>query len=106
MLLPSFLQDRNFLLKRVEEVDEKDEDEVMMVPEHVEEVVHIDLDDGCTLVEGEEQGVKEVDIEVDDDHDGEEERAETTVDGVDSGIDCGVRRKRTVRVVIRSRAFL
>ncbi|KAL6711588.1 hypothetical protein ACN47E_004522 [Coniothyrium glycines] len=68
-----------------------------------EEVVHVDLDEGSTLV-GEEsaeflQGVKKVDVEVTDD-----DSEDGDVGG--SGDECGVKRKRTIRLIIRSRAFL
>jgi hypothetical protein len=56
---------------------------------HVEDVVYLDLDDGRT----ESVGEKEVELDVDS--------------SADEGVDeCGVKRKRTIRVVIRSRAFL
>jgi hypothetical protein len=56
---------------------------------HVEDVVYLDLDDGRT----ESVGEKEVELDVDS--------------SADEGADeCGVKRKRTIRVVIRSRAFL
>lgn len=59
------------------------------------EKVLIDLDDNDaeTLVGASEVGEKEVDVDVTDSE--EEENDE-----------CGVKRKRTIRVVIRSRAFL
>lgn len=53
-----------------------------------------------TLVDGESgvmKGVKEVDVEITDD--------ESDVEKVE-GTGCGVRRKRTIRLIIRSRAFL
>lgn len=59
--------------------------------------VHIDLDDEGTLVGDGEQGIKEVDVEITDDESDPDER-------VDEG--CDLKRKRTIRVIIRSRAFL
>jgi myosin protein heavy chain len=60
------------------------------------ERVVIDLDDehdGSTLIGAEgEVGEKEIEVDVTDDE-GEEQ-------------ECGLKRKRTIRVVIRSRAFL
>jgi myosin protein heavy chain len=58
-------------------------------------VVDLDDDDGSTLVGG-EVGEKEVDVDVTDDE----------LESGDGGEGCGVKRKRTIRVVIRSRAFL
>lgn len=66
------------------------------------EEVHIDLDEDTTLVDGESgsmKGVKKMDVEISD----EESESE---DAVNSGNDCGVKRKRTIRLIIRSRAFL
>jgi hypothetical protein len=78
------------------------DEEVEGLAAAVDELV-IDFDDddeheGSTLVGGDWSYVKEkeVDIEVTDDE--EDERS-----GVEA---CGVKRKRTIRVVIRSRAFL
>lgn len=70
------------------------------VGEHVDEIVHVDLDEANTLVNEEigEQGVKKVDIELVDSDD--------EAGAMDSGNECGVGRKRTIRVIIRSRAFL
>lgn len=63
------------------------------------EEVHIDLDDEGTLVGEGDQGVKEVDIEITDDESGSDHQGA-------EGDRCGVKRRRTIRVVIRSRAFL
>lgn len=63
--------------------------------EHIERV-YLDLDDGASTLVGGEFGEKEVDMEVSE----SEEENEQQEGG------CGVRRKRTIRVIIRSRAFL
>jgi hypothetical protein len=62
------------------------------------ERVEMDLDDEDDKEMGRMQGVKHVDIEVTDDE------SEAGDDG-DSAVG-GIKRKRTIRVVIRSRAFL
>jgi hypothetical protein len=62
-----------------------------------------DLDDGAsTLVGNMEYGEKEVEMEVDDDGESGSDYEEREVE-VEEG---GLRRKRTIRVIIRSRAFL
>jgi hypothetical protein len=69
--------------------------------------VYINLDDdddgASTLVGHMEYGEKEVEMEVDDDEDSGSEYEEREVEVEDAG---GLRRKRTIRVIIRSRAFL
>jgi hypothetical protein len=70
------------------------------------EKVYINIDDdgdddgASTLVGHMEYGEKEVEMEVDD---SESEYEEREVEVQDEG---GLRRKRTIRVIIRSRAFL
>jgi len=67
------------------------------------EQVLLDLDEheGSTLVDGDEagvmQGVKTMDMEITDDEDSSTEPAQ---------MGGGVKRKRTIRLIIRSRAFL
>lgn len=82
----------------VEDLAKVDSLDLVREKDGMERVI-IDLDDehdGSTLVgagEGEgEVGEKEIEVDVTDDE-GEEQ-------------ECGVKRKRTIRVVIRSRAFL
>jgi hypothetical protein len=65
--------------------------------EHIERV-YLDLDDGASTLVGGEYGEKEVDMEVSD---SEAEEQEEEVQEAN-----GLRRKRTIRVIIRSRAFL
>ena len=60
-----------------------------------EERYVIDLDDDEHTLVG-EVGEKEIDVDVTDD-----EASEVEQEG-----ECGIKRKRTIRVVIRSRAFL
>jgi hypothetical protein len=84
----------------VKELERKDS---TIGQEYMERVVlDLDEDDGASTLVGHEHengmyGEKEVEMEVDDSEDEE--------DGRDGG-DCGVKRKRTIRVIIRSRAFL
>jgi hypothetical protein len=92
--------------EEAEEAHVKDVDDKEREPQHIE-IVNVDFDDdehdGSTLVGGESGHVKEkeVDIEVtDNESDGD---AGISRDVDDGG---GIRRKRTIRVVIRSRAFL
>jgi hypothetical protein len=67
------------------------------VVEHIERV-YLDLDDdGASTLVGAEVGEKEVDMEIEESEDEEE------VGLQDEG---GLQRKRTIRVIIRSRAFL
>jgi len=61
-----------------------------------EEKYVIDLDDDEHTLVG-EVGEKEIDVDITDDEASEEEDKEG---------ECGIKRKRTIRVVIRSRAFL
>jgi hypothetical protein len=63
-----------------------------------------DVDDGAsTLIGGLEYGDKEIDMEVtDSEGEGDQEQGQ----GIPPEGDCGVKRKRTIRVIIRSRAFL
>jgi hypothetical protein len=79
-----------------------------VVPEFREKVVVLDLDhddDGASTLVGHDHsgmfGEKEVEMEVTDsegEDNANEELARTD--------ECGVKRKRTIRVIIRSRAFL
>lgn len=93
----SSFQSHHHLQRIVEEeaelMEKKDEG-----AHHFEEIVYLDLDDGAsTLVgQGDVVGEKEIEMEVDDESpSAEEEEA-----------DCGIKRKRTIRVIIRSRAFI
>lgn len=69
--------------------------------EFIEKVV-LDLDDdGASTLVGNETsmfGEKEIDMEVTDSDRDDDEEAKAE--------ECGVKRKRTIRVIIRSRAFL
>jgi hypothetical protein len=60
-----------------------------------------DVDDGASTLVGLEYGDKEIDMEVTDSEDEEQDQEQAQ-----SLEDCGVKRKRTIRVIIRSRAFL
>lgn len=99
-------------LHRVDEDAEEDDygDEVNREREKERiRIVHVDFDDGddghdgSTLV-GDTTHVKEkeVDIEVSD-YESDDGDIASVVDAAPGG---GIRRKRTIRVVIRSRAFL
>lgn len=70
--------------------------------QHIEEVVYLDLDDGASTLVGHEVGEKEIEMEVDDDDD---EVVNGDADGAEQA-ESGIKRKRTIRVIIRSRAFL
>jgi myosin protein heavy chain len=75
------------------------------IEEHIDEVVEFDVDaaeiaDDDTLVGAGECYYK--DVEVSESEIGDEEREN---EGEDGG-GCGIKRKRTIRVIIRSRAFL
>lgn len=79
-----------------------EEEEGSVQVEYVEEVV-LDLDEETTLVDGEAgvmQGIKEMEVEITDDESEQEE------DEGANTIGCGIKRKRTIRLIIRSRAFL
>ncbi|KAF2847399.1 hypothetical protein T440DRAFT_520969 [Plenodomus tracheiphilus IPT5] len=73
------------------------------------EHVYLDLDehDGSTLIAGSDsgvmQGIKQVDVEITDD---EAEDSDGEAEDKDPDFGCGVKRKRTIRLIIRSRAFL
>lgn len=85
--------------------------------EHIEEVIiNLDDDDGSTLVGAAgDIGQKEIEMEVNDNYE-EDGLADGDVDSVidldadppfKSNADgTGIKRKRTIRVIIRSRAFL
>lgn len=78
-----------------------EEEEGPVRVEHIEEVV-VDLDEDTTLVDGEAgimKGIKEMEVEVTDDESDTED-----ADADNNG--CGIKRKRTIRLIIRSRAFL
>lgn len=96
------------LLDDIEEVDsvlEKDSvlEQAFLDEETYESYPSIEEDDNETLVEvdGELYKEKEVEIEVSD---SEPESDVESLAGPQDG--CGVKRKRTIRVVIRSRAFI
>lgn len=66
--------------------------------QHIEEIVYLDLDDGASTLVGHdhEVGEKEIEMEVDD--------SSSEPEGANG--ECGMKRKRTIRVIIRSRAFI
>lgn len=82
--------------------------------EHIEEVViNLDDDDGSTLVGAAgDVGQKEIEMEVDDNEDDGDDDVDSVID-LDADLPqksnadgTGIKRKRTIRVIIRSRAFL
>jgi hypothetical protein len=60
-----------------------------------------DVDDGASTLVGHEYGDKEIEMEVTD-----SEEEQDSGEQAQSLEECGVKRKRTIRVIIRSRAFL
>jgi myosin protein heavy chain len=76
---------------------------------HIEEVVYLDLDDGASTLVGHdnEVGEKEIEMEVDDDDFPPNSNSNSDEDGEGANGDAGgIKRKRTIRVIIRSRAFI
>lgn len=78
-------------------------DEVFQDIEHM--LLDLDEHDGSTLVGGDEagvmQGVKTMDMDITDDED-----ASASASASANQTGGGVKRKRTIRLIIRSRAFL
>ncbi|KAH9880990.1 hypothetical protein J1614_001483 [Plenodomus biglobosus] len=77
------------------------------------EHVYLDLDDdhddheGTTLIAGSDegimQGIKQMDVEITDN---EASDSDAEAHDKDPDFSCGIKRKRTIRLIIRSRAFL
>lgn len=73
-----------------------------------EEVVYLNLDsshsdDGTLIGHDTDVGEKEIEMEIDEDS---ASQSESDEQGEQQSEECGVKRKRTIRVIIRSRAFL
>jgi hypothetical protein len=87
----------------VEHMTDKRKDSSVDAIEHIDKVIlNLDDDDGASTLVGHEPstgmfGEKEIDMEVEDSGNEETDQADEHN---------GVKRKRTIRVIIRSRAFL